>query len=193
MSTVASECPLSVHFSVCEDGNQQVCKGAVLPVVSHLLWDEDVEVRVNAAAVIMYAVITTTGTNIYFRQSVKWTLKSNSEHFQHIFLQIKKVAQISERDFQPIPALIGKQHGLNLELIPVLLDLVSQRNQVEDEGKLKRRKFTACRLWPAWHKAPGGRRILLEQLPQLVETSQAEDKEIRQAAQTALEVVSWMP
>lgn len=196
MSTVVSECPLSVHFSVCEDGKQQLCKGAVLPVVSRLLWDEDVEVRVNAAGVIMYAVITTTGTNTYFRQSVKWTLKSNSEHFQHIFLQIKKVAQISERDFQPIPALIGKQQCLDLELVPVLLDLVSQPNQEEDEGKLKRRKTLVVYCLQALAslaEAPDGHRILLEQLPRLVETSQAEDKEIRQAAQTAVKVVSWMP
>lgn len=65
---VVSECPLYVYFSVCEDGKQQVCKGAVLPVVSRLLWDEDVDVRVNAAGVIMYAVITTTGTNTRFGQ-----------------------------------------------------------------------------------------------------------------------------
>ncbi|XP_056889806.1 radial spoke head 14 homolog [Takifugu flavidus] len=135
---------------VCEDGKQQVCKGAVLPVVSRLLWDEDIDVRVNAAGVIMYAVITTT----------------------------------------------GKQQCLDLELLPVLLDLVSQRNQEEDEGKLKRRKTLVVYCLQALAslaEAPDGRRILLEQLPRLVETSQAEDKDIRQAAQTAVKVVSWMP
>lgn len=192
-----SERPLSVHVSVCEDGKHQVCKGAVLPVVSRLLWDEDVDVRVNAAGVIMYAVITTTGTNAHFRQSVKWTLKSNSEHVQHIFPpNKKKVAQILERDSQPVPALIGKQQCLDLDLVPVLLDLVSQQNQEEDEGKLKRWKTLVVYCLQALAslaEAPDGRRILLEQLPRLVETSQAEDKDIRQAAQTTVKVVSWMP
>lgn len=71
MFAVVSERPLSVHFSVCVDGKQQVCEGAVLPVLSRLLQDEDLEVRVNAAGVIMYAVIITPGTNTHFR----WTLK----------------------------------------------------------------------------------------------------------------------
>lgn len=59
----ATECRLSAHFSVCEDGKRQVCEGEVLPVLSRLLGDEDIEVRVNAAGVIMYAVVITAGTN----------------------------------------------------------------------------------------------------------------------------------
>lgn len=53
----------SVHFSVCEDGKRQVCEGEVLPVLGRLLGDEDIEVRVNAAAVIMYTAVITAGTN----------------------------------------------------------------------------------------------------------------------------------
>lgn len=78
----------------------------------------------------------------------------------------------------------------------MLLDLVSQWNQEEDEGKLKRRKTLVVYCLQALAslaEAPDGRRILLDQLPRLVETSQAEDKEIGQAAQTTVKVVSWMP
>lgn len=53
----------SLSTSVCEDGKRQVCEGAVLPVLSRLLGDEDIEVRVNAAGVIMYAVVITAGTD----------------------------------------------------------------------------------------------------------------------------------
>lgn len=59
---VASDRGLSVRSSVCEDGKRQVCEGAVLPVLGRLLGDEDVEVRVNAAGVLMYAVVITAGT-----------------------------------------------------------------------------------------------------------------------------------
>lgn len=50
-----------VGCSVCEDGKQQVCEEAVLPVLLHLLQDEDVEIQANAAGVIMYTVIITAG------------------------------------------------------------------------------------------------------------------------------------
>lgn len=78
----------------------------------------------------------------------------------------------------------------------MLLDLVSQRNQEEEEEELKRRKALVVYCLQALTslaEAPDGRRILLEQLPRLVETSQTEDQEIRQAAQTAIKVVSWTP
>lgn len=79
----------------------------------------------------------------------------------------------------------------------MLLDLVSQRNQEEEEEeKLKRRKALVVYCLQALTslaEAPDGRLILLEQLPRLVETSQTEDQEIRQAAQTAIKVVSWTP
>lgn len=55
---------VSVHvLSVCEDGKRQVCEEGVLPVLLNLLQDEDVEVRANAAGVVMYTVIITAGTN----------------------------------------------------------------------------------------------------------------------------------
>lgn len=40
-----------------------MCEEAVLPVLLGLLQDEDIDVRANAAGVIMYAVIITAGTN----------------------------------------------------------------------------------------------------------------------------------
>ncbi|XP_056232045.1 radial spoke head 14 homolog [Seriola aureovittata] len=48
-------------LSIPEDGKRQVCKEAVLPVLVGLLQDEDMEVQANAAGVIMYTVIITTG------------------------------------------------------------------------------------------------------------------------------------
>lgn len=69
---VASECRISVRFSVCEDGKRQVCERAVLPVLSRLLGDEDVEVRVNAVGVIMYAVVITAGTDTQ-RSHFRWS------------------------------------------------------------------------------------------------------------------------
>ncbi|XP_022621611.1 radial spoke head 14 homolog isoform X2 [Seriola dumerili] len=48
-------------LSIPEDGKRQVCKEAVLPVLVGLLQDEDIEVQANAAGVIMYTVIITTG------------------------------------------------------------------------------------------------------------------------------------
>ncbi|XP_026176742.1 radial spoke head 14 homolog [Mastacembelus armatus] len=48
-------------LSVPEDGKQQVCEGAVLPVLVGLLQDEDLEVQANAAGVIMYTVMITAG------------------------------------------------------------------------------------------------------------------------------------
>uniref|UniRef100_A0A3Q3MWW7 Radial spoke head 14 homolog n=1 Tax=Mastacembelus armatus TaxID=205130 RepID=A0A3Q3MWW7_9TELE len=52
---------LSAGLSVPEDGKQQVCEGAVLPVLVGLLQDEDLEVQANAAGVIMYTVMITAG------------------------------------------------------------------------------------------------------------------------------------
>lgn len=40
-----------------------MCEGEVLPVLGRLLGDEDIEVRVNAAGVIMYTAVITAGTN----------------------------------------------------------------------------------------------------------------------------------
>lgn len=57
---------LAAGFSVSEDGKRQVCEEAVLPVLVNLLQDEDIEVQANAAGVIMYTVVITTGTNTHF-------------------------------------------------------------------------------------------------------------------------------
>lgn len=77
----------------------------------------------------------------------------------------------------------------------MLLDLVSQRSQEEEEKPRRRRVLVVYCLQAlaSLAEAPDGRRVLLEQLPLLVEKSQAEDQEIRQAAQTAIKVVTWTP
>lgn len=100
------------------------------------------------------------------------------------------------RATQPVPAPAGKQQCLDLELVPVLLDLVSQRNQEVEEEKPGRRRVLVVYCLQALAslaEAPDGRRFLLEQLPLLVEKSQSEDQQIRQAAQTAIRVVTWTP
>ncbi|XP_040897633.1 radial spoke head 14 homolog [Toxotes jaculatrix] len=142
-------------LSVPEDGKRKVCEEAVLPVLVGLLQDEDLEVQANAAGVIMYTVIITT----------------------------------------------GKQQCLDLDVVPVLLDLVSMKKEeeaAEDMEKRRRRKalIVYClRALTSLAEAPEGRRLLLEQLPLLVRRSEAaeEDRDIRRAAQTAIRVVTWTP
>lgn len=161
------------YFSVCEDGKRQVCEGEVLPVLSRLLGDEDIEVRVNAAGVIMYAVVITPGTHSAF------TFQTVSE---------------ADTELPSVPAPVGKQQCLDLDLVPVLLDLVSQRNQEEEKPRRRRVLVVYClQALASLAEAPDGRRVLLDQLPLLEEKSQEEDQEIRQAAQTAIKVVTWNP
>ncbi|XP_041644166.1 radial spoke head 14 homolog [Cheilinus undulatus] len=50
-----------MELSVSQDGAQQVCEEAVLPVLVELLQDKDMEVQGNAAGVIMYTAVITTG------------------------------------------------------------------------------------------------------------------------------------
>ncbi|KAI3372989.1 hypothetical protein L3Q82_023430 [Scortum barcoo] len=137
---------------VCEDGRQQVCEEAVLPLLVGLLQDDDVEVQANAAGVIMYTVVLTT----------------------------------------------GKQQCLQLNVIPVLLQLVSETKEEEEDEERRRRKaliMYSLRALTSLAEAPDGRRVLLEQLPLLVRRSEAaeEDPDIRRAAQTAVRVVTWTP
>ncbi|KAL7391622.1 hypothetical protein ABVT39_011768 [Epinephelus coioides] len=92
----------------------------------------------------------------------------------------------------------GKQRCLDLNVVPVLLDLVSNSKEEEDKERRKRRKaliMYSLRALTALAEAPDGRRLLLEQLPLLVRRSEAaeEDQDIRRAAQTAVRVVTWTP
>lgn len=99
----------------------------------------------------------------------------------------------------PPPA--GKQQCLDLGLVPVLLQLVSKKNEEEgeeDEERSRRRKaliLYSLRALTSLAEAPDGRRLLVEQLPLLMERSGAmeEDQDIRRAAQTAVRVVTWTP
>ncbi|CAJ1069618.1 radial spoke head 14 homolog [Xyrichtys novacula] len=94
----------------------------------------------------------------------------------------------------------GKQQCLDLGVIPVLLDLVSKREVLEEKDKERRRRRKALivyclRALTSLAEAPDGRKLLLEQLPLLVRRSEAaeEDQDIRQAAQTAVRVITWTP
>ncbi|XP_029960806.1 radial spoke head 14 homolog [Salarias fasciatus] len=96
----------------------------------------------------------------------------------------------------------GKQQCLGLDVVPVLLDLVSEPPQ-EDQGDLGgrgrgRRKpllLYSLQALSALAEAPAGRRLLLQQLPLLERRSQdaQEDPDVRQAAQTAIRVITWTP
>ncbi|XP_060894836.1 radial spoke head 14 homolog [Labrus mixtus] len=95
----------------------------------------------------------------------------------------------------------GKQQCLDLGVIPILLDLVSKKKEEEeekDEEKKRRRKAVimySLRALTSLAEIPKGRCLLLEQLPLLVERSEAaeEDQDIRRAAQSAVRVVTWAP
>ncbi|XP_036954264.1 radial spoke head 14 homolog [Acanthopagrus latus] len=134
-------------LSVCEDGRQQVCEQALLPVLVGLLREDDIEVQIHAAGVIMYVVVITP----------------------------------------------GKLQCLDLDAIPVFLDLVSKKKEEEDRRRVL--VMYSLRVLTALAEAPDGRRLLLEQLPLLVARSEAteEDENIRRAAQTAVRVITWTP
>lgn len=75
---------------------------------------------------------------------------------------------------------------------------MSKKNEEEDEERRRRRKALivySLRALTSLAEAPNGRHLLVEQLPLLVERSGAmeEDQDIRQAAQTAVRVVTWTP
>ena len=135
---VASERRFSVRFSVCEDGKRQVCEGAVLPALGRLLGDEDVQVQVNAAGVIMYAVVITAGSNTqhsYFRRSVKWTQETG----RGLLLRLQGSCSVwtwgwSQCCWSWFPRGARRKR---------------RRRRPGGGGCLL---STACRLWPAWQK-----------------------------------------
>ena len=87
----------------------------------------------------------------------------------------------------------GKLQCLDLDAIPVFLDLVSKKKEEEDRRRVL--VMYSLRVLTALAEAPDGRRLLLEQLPLLVARSEAteEDENIRRAAQTAVRVITWTP
>lgn len=73
-----------------------------------------------------------------------------------------------------------------------------EEEEETDEERKRRRKallMYSLRALTGLAEAPGGRRLLLEQLPLLVMRSEAaeEDQDIRRAAQTAIRVITWTP
>ncbi|XP_073321904.1 radial spoke head 14 homolog [Pagrus major] len=87
----------------------------------------------------------------------------------------------------------GKQQCLDLDVIPVLLDLVSKKIAEGDRRRVL--VMYSLRALTALAETPDGRRLLLEQLPLLMERSGAEEENenIRLAAQTAVRVITWTP
>ncbi|XP_062418643.1 radial spoke head 14 homolog [Pungitius pungitius] len=138
-------------LSACEEGRRRVCEEALLPAVVELLQDGDVEVQANAAGVLMYTSVITT----------------------------------------------GRQRCLDLNVIPVLLDLVTRDQEEQEETSRSRKALVmfSLRALTALAEAPVGRCLLLEQLPLLVRRSGAaeEDLDVRRAAQTAVRVITWTP
>uniref|UniRef100_A0A3Q2Z0Q4 Radial spoke head 14 homolog n=1 Tax=Hippocampus comes TaxID=109280 RepID=A0A3Q2Z0Q4_HIPCM len=83
-----------------------------------------------------------------------------------------------------------------LDVLPVLLELLSQRKpDVEEEQRRKALVLYSLRALTSLAEAPEGRRRLLLQLPLLVGRSEPpeEDADIRRAARTAVNVVTWTP
>uniref|UniRef100_A0A3P8VMS5 Radial spoke head 14 homolog n=1 Tax=Cynoglossus semilaevis TaxID=244447 RepID=A0A3P8VMS5_CYNSE len=81
----------------------------------------------------------------------------------------------------------GKMQCLDLDVVPVLLDL-----------KRRRRKalvMYCLRALTTLAEAPRGRHLLMEQLPLLEKWSEVaeKDEDIRRAAQTAVRVITWAP
>ncbi|KAG7490134.1 radial spoke head 14-like [Solea senegalensis] len=95
----------------------------------------------------------------------------------------------------------GKLQCLDLDVVPILLDLVSKKKEEEEEDNMERRRrmkaliMYSLRALTALAEAPNGRCLLLEQLPLLERRSEAaeEDEDIRRAAQTAVRVITWTP
>ncbi|XP_047448915.1 radial spoke head 14 homolog [Mugil cephalus] len=96
----------------------------------------------------------------------------------------------------------GKQQCLDLNVVPVLLQLLEEEEEEgggEEERRRRRRRkalvLYSLRALTALAEAPDGRRLLLEHLPVLVRRSEApeEDGDVRRAAQTAVRVVTWTP
>lgn len=89
----------------------------------------------------------------------------------------------------------GKQRCLDLNVIPMLLDLVTRDQEQQEERSRKALIMFSLRALTTLAEAPLGRRLLLEQLPLLVRRSEAaeEDLDIRRAAQTAVRVITWTP
>lgn len=90
---------------------------------------------------------------------------------------------------------------LDLDVVPVLLDLVSsseEEDEEEDMEKRRRRKalvMYCLRALTTLAEAPRGRHLLMEQLPLLEKWSEVaeKDEDIRRAAQTAVRVITWAP
>ncbi|XP_061673679.1 radial spoke head 14 homolog isoform X3 [Syngnathoides biaculeatus] len=90
----------------------------------------------------------------------------------------------------------GKHQCLELDVLPVLLQLLSERKQdMEEEQRRKALVLYSLRALTSLAEAPDGRQRLLLQLPLLVGRSEPpeEDADIRRAARTAVNVVTWTP
>ncbi|XP_077456172.1 radial spoke head 14 homolog isoform X1 [Stigmatopora argus] len=159
-------------LSVPVEGKRQVCEAAVLPVLADLLRDRDVDVQANAAGAIMNtAVITTGGVAADSDSDNRWAGCLRS-------------------------APPGKHQCLELDVLPVLLQLLSHREaDAEEERRRKALVLYSLRALTSLAEAPDGRRRLLLRLPLLVGRSEApeEDPDIRRAAWTAVNVVTWTP
>lgn len=91
----------------------------------------------------------------------------------------------------------GKQRCLDLDVLPVLLGLLSEKHGDDDEEEMKKRRkaliMYVLRALTSLAEAPNGRRLLLEQLPLLEKKAEAADQDIRRATQTAIQVITWTP
>lgn len=91
----------------------------------------------------------------------------------------------------------GKQLCLELGFIPVLLQLLARKSEEEEERRRRRKALTlyTLRALTSLGEAPLGRHVLLYQLAVMRERSGEleDDQDVRQAAQTAIRVITRVP
>uniref|UniRef100_UPI0037E8C198 radial spoke head 14 homolog n=1 Tax=Semicossyphus pulcher TaxID=241346 RepID=UPI0037E8C198 len=137
-------------LSVCEDGKQQVCEEAVLPVLVELLQDKDVEVQRNAAGVIMYTAIITTGKQQCLDLNVVPVLldivsKKKEEEEEKDEERRRRTKALIMYSLRALTALAEAPDGrrLLLEQLPLL---VRRSEAAEEDQDIRRAAQTAIRV-----------------------------------------------
>ncbi|KAM9857931.1 radial spoke head 14 homolog [Aulostomus maculatus] len=166
---------------------------AGVPLLRHKLSHHSPNIRREAAAAMMALSVPVDGKQQVCEEVVLPVLVALLQD-QNLEVQVNAAGAIMNT------AIIttGKLLCLDLDVVPVLLDLVSEQKEEEDEERRRSRKalvIYSLRALTSLAEAPHGRRLLLEQLPLLMSRSETveEDQDIRRAAQTAIRTVTWTP
>ncbi|XP_059193591.1 radial spoke head 14 homolog [Centropristis striata] len=132
-------------LSVCEDGKRRVCEEAVLPVVVDLLQDEDVEVQTNAAGVIMFTAIITTGKQQCLQLNVVPVLLALVSRDEEEEEQRQRRKALVLYSLRALTALAEAPDGRRLlqEQLPLL---VRRSEATEEDQDIRRAAQTAVRV-----------------------------------------------